>query len=86
MKKFWKIKWENIMVIELFITMIRCWLFYGEFVEDTRALAIAINCNHLKQQQYEKEYFKIRDIGNDDSGGCLLLKGQRHRGKSEWCN
>ena len=42
MKKFWKIKWENIMVIALFITMIRCWLFYGEFVEDTRALAIAI--------------------------------------------
>ena len=39
---FWKIKWENIIVLMLFITTIRCWFFYMEFVEDTRALAIAI--------------------------------------------
>lgn len=40
--KLWRIKWETIMVLVMFVTTIMGWLFYMQFVEDTRALAIAI--------------------------------------------
>lgn len=40
--KLWRIKWETIMVLVMFVATIMGWLFYMQFVEDTRALAIAI--------------------------------------------
>lgn len=39
---FWRIKWEAILVILMFITTIFSWIFYMDFIEDIKALVLAI--------------------------------------------
>ena len=40
--RIWRIKWEAVMVLITFIATVKGWLFYANYVEDTRALALAV--------------------------------------------